>query len=155
MSISIIAAMTKARVIGKDNKLPWHIPEDLQHFKKITMGKTIVIGRKTFDSMNRKLLPGRKTVVLTRDKDLIADGFSICHSVQDVLQLVDGNEEIMIVGGAYVYEQFLPLAKKMYLSIVPGNYEGDVFFPEYDEGGWVLVDEQVKKRFVVRVLERG
>ena len=171
MKISIIVAMTKDKVIGQGNKLPWHIPEDLQHFKAITMGKPMIMGRGTFDSMGRRPLPGRKTIILTRDRNFSDVGLHsshpYCHpraggdpgyivvdSIEKALLAAGDATEIMIVGGANIYKQFLPMAEKMYLSIIHKNYAGDIFFPEYDTTQWRVVAEEVKTDFTVQILEK-
>lgn len=152
-TISLIAAMSKNRVIGLNNAMPWHIPEELQHFKQITMGKPMIMGRKTFDSIGRRLLPGRKTIVLTTDQDLVGDGFTVAHSVTEALQAAGAVDEVMVVGGAGIYKQFLPLAQRLYLSIIPQEYTGDAFFPEFDQSQWRLVSEQQNPKFTVQVFE--
>ena len=105
--ISMVAAMSKNRVIGLNNSMPWHIPEELQHFKTVTMGKPIIMGRKTFDAIGRRLLPGRKTIVLTRDKDLSGEKFTVVHSIAAALDAAGDVPEVMIVGGAGIYKEFL------------------------------------------------
>lgn len=152
--ISLIAAMSQNRVIGANNKLPWYIPEELQHFKSVTMGKPLIMGRKTFDSIGRRLLPGRKTIILSRDKDLQGEGFTVVHSVQDALQAAGNVAEIMIVGGAGIYQEFLPLAQRIYLTVIPQDYAGDAYFPQLDETKWHLREEQQNEKFTVKILER-
>lgn len=170
MKISIIAAMTKDRVIGQGNKMPWNIPEELQHFKAITMGKPMIMGRTTFDSIGRRLLPGRKTIILSREtkniefvipaQDVIQDPFIVdskpyfANSIDNALHLAGNAAEVMIVGGANIYKQFLPIANKMYLSIIHKDYPGEVFFPEYDESKWQAVAEEIKTEFTVTILEK-
>lgn len=123
--ISMIVAMSKNNVIGKDNQLIWNIPEDLSYFKKKTMGKTIVMGRKTYDSIG-KALPGRNNVVLTRNKDFSADNVRVIHNIEDVFEM--GN--CMIIGGDSLYKAFLPYADVLYVTKIDKEYEGDSFFPE-------------------------
>ena len=153
MQISIIAAMTCNRTIGNANKLPWHIPEELQHFRAMTMGKPMIMGRATFDSMGRRLLPGRQTIVLSR-QPMAGTGFIVADSVAAALHAAGDAAEVMVVGGSTIYQQFLPHADKMYLSVIAGDYPGDAFFPEYDPADWRLVSEEQKPLFVVRWLER-
>lgn len=153
-TISLVAAMSKNRVIGINNDMPWHIPEELQHFKKITMGKPMIMGRKTFDSIGRRLLPGRKTIVLTRETDLVGNGFTVVHSVDEALQAAGDAPEIMIVGGAGIYKEFLPLAKRLYLSVISQEYIGDAFFPEFDKTQWHLVSEDHHPKFTVQIYEQ-
>lgn len=151
--ISIIAAMSKNRVIGVDNKLPWSIPEELQHFKQLTMGKPMIMGRKTFDSIGRRLLPGRKTIVLTRDNDLQGDGFVVANSIDTALHAAGDVPEVMIVGGAGVYKEFLPLCDRIYLSVIPLQLSGDAYFPELDAMQWSLKEEQEYPKFTVQIFE--
>lgn len=152
--ISIITAMSSNRVIGINNKLPWHIPEELQHFKQITMGKPIIMGRKTFESIGRRVLPGRRTIVMTQGYDLVGDGFMVVNSVADALQAVSDDSEVMVVGGAGIYQEFLPLAQKLYLSIIPQEYTGDAFFPEIDMSKWQLISAQDNNKFTVQIFNR-
>lgn len=152
--ISLVAAMSENRVIGMNNTLPWRIPEELQNFKQITMGKPMIMGRKTFDSIGRRLLPGRKTIVLTRDNDLSGDGYTVAHSVSEALQAAGAVPEVMIVGGAGVYKEFLPLAKRIYLSVIPQEYAGDAFFPDLDQSIWHLVTEHEHPKFTVKIFEQ-
>nr|AIA18031.1 Dihydrofolate reductase [uncultured bacterium] len=151
--ISLVAALSANRVIGKDNAMPWHIPEELQLFKSITMGKPIIMGRKTFDAIGRRLLPGRSTIVLTQDQNLHGAGFEIAHSVEEALRLAGDVPEVMVVGGAGIYAQFLPLAHRMYLSFIPQQYDGDAFFPEFAAEEWRKVSEQEHGKFTAVVLE--
>jgi dihydrofolate reductase len=135
MKISIIAAMAANRVIGHENRLPWHLPADLGHFKQITMGKPIVMGRKTWESLARAL-PGRSNIVITRDKNYVAEGGKVVHSMEEAMQAAGECEEVMVIGGAEFYLQTLPLADTLYLTLVEGEFEGDAFFPEIDEDEW-------------------
>lgn len=146
--------MSSNRVIGINNKLPWHIPEELQHFKQITMGKPIIMGRKTFESIGRRVLPGRRTIVMTQGYDLVGDGFMVVNSVADALQAVSDDSEVMVVGGAGIYQEFLPLAQKLYLSIIPQEYTGDAFFPEIDMSKWQLISAQDNNKFTVQIFNR-
>lgn len=135
MTISIIAAMTKQGVIGIHNRLPWHLPADLKHFKELTLGKPIVMGRKTFHSIG-KALPGRENIVLTRDKDFRAPAIGVVHSVEEVLMLNNPNTELMVIGGDEIYKQFLPHTEKLYLTIVDAAIKGDAFFPALNMDEW-------------------
>ena len=152
--ISMVAAMSKNRVIGLNNSMPWHIPEELQHFKTVTMGKPIIMGRKTFDAIGRRLLPGRKTIVITNDKNLIGEKFTVTHSIAEALNAAGEVPEVMVVGGAGIYKEFLPLAKRLYLSVIDQEFNGDAFFPEFDETEWKLISEDINPKFTVRILER-
>ncbi|MDO8513521.1 MAG: dihydrofolate reductase [bacterium] len=130
--ISIIAAVAENLAIGKDNRLLWNIPEDLQHFKKITSGHPVIMGERTYYSIGRPL-PNRTNIVLTDKKDLEIDGVSICHSIEEAVEIAKraDKEEIFFIGGGMVYKQALPIADKLYLTIVEGEFEADTFFPEY------------------------
>ncbi len=133
--INIIAAMAKNRVIGKDNKLPWHISDDLKNFKKLTSGNVVIMGRKTFESIG-KPLPNRVNIVISSSM-LETDGIIVCHDIPSALEKARSyNKEIFIIGGATIYQQTIPWADRMYLSYVKGDYDGDAFFPQYDESQW-------------------
>ncbi|WP_416731755.1 dihydrofolate reductase [Fictibacillus sp. JL2B1089] len=135
MNFSMIAAMDENRVIGKDNDLPWRLPRDWQYVQKITMGKTIVLGRKNFESIG-KALPGRKNVVLTRKRDYSPENCLIVHSIDEVLQTCRGDEEVFIFGGEEIYMQFMPMTTKLYLTKIHHAFEGDTYFPEINERDW-------------------
>lgn len=152
MIISMIAAMSENRVIGKDNKLPWHIPDDLKHFKNTTLGKPVIMGRKTFESMGSKPLPNRLNIVLTQDKHFQAVGCIVVHSIDQALEAAKSAPEVMIIGGQKIYQQFLPLAARLYLSIVHRTVEGDTFFPELNEADWELSHEIPGDEFTIQVL---
>ena len=129
--ISIIVATGALGEIGKDNKLLWDIPEDLAHFKRTTLGKAIVMGRKTYESIGRPL-KGRDTIVLTSDPNYPREGIQVVGSIEEVLELNSHGNEIMICGGAEIYEQFLPYTDRIYLTKVYKEYEADTYFPEVD-----------------------
>jgi dihydrofolate reductase len=133
--ISIIVAMARNGVIGCGNRLPWHLPADLQHFKSLTMGKPIVMGRKTWESLPG-LLPGRRHIVVTSSPDYQAPGGEIAHSVEGALEGLEGDPEIMIVGGSQFYAEMLPRADRLYLTLVDADVEGDVYFPKIDWSEW-------------------
>jgi dihydrofolate reductase len=133
--LSIIVAMAKNRTIGVNNTLPWRCPEDLKHFKALTMGHHMIMGRKTFDSIG-KPLPGRTTVVVTRDKGLKIEGCLIAHSLQEAIKLCAGDAEAFIVGGADIYSQSLQLADMLYITEIQQDVEGDAHFPEFDQKLW-------------------
>jgi dihydrofolate reductase len=135
MKISIIVAMGDNRVIGNDNRLPWHLPADLKHFKATTMGKPIIMGRKTWESIGRPL-PGRTNIVVTRDMHYTADGCSVVHSLDAALVAAAGHDEVMVIGGAEFYRQVLPEASTLYLTLIHDEFEGDVFFPALVTGEW-------------------
>ncbi len=132
--LSIIVATDQNNLIGKDNNMPWHIPADLKRFKAITTGHTIIMGRKTYDSLPKKPLPNRHHVVLTRQKGLYLKGCEILHSTQEVVErygTID-NEEVFIIGGGNIYKSLLPYTQKIYLTQVHAAFEGDTFFPPLD-----------------------
>lgn len=135
--ISLIVAMTPEGVIGRDNDLPWRIPADLKHFKAMTMGKSMIMGRRNFESIGRPL-PGRTSIILTRDPDYRAEGCRVVHSVDDAISAAEG-PEIMVIGGAEIYRLFLPLASTIYLTRVHADVPGDVHFPTVDWSQWRLV----------------
>lgn len=135
MSISIISAIASNGAIGKKNSLPWYLPADLKHFKEKTTGKTIVMGLNTFKSIG-KPLPNRKNVVLTTDTSFQFEGITVAHSIEEVLEMTKNDEEVMICGGASVYKQFLPLAEKLYLTYIHHDFEGDIFFPDFNKDEW-------------------
>ncbi|MBM3250707.1 MAG: dihydrofolate reductase [Candidatus Nealsonbacteria bacterium] len=133
--ISIIVAMGNGQVIGINNNLPWNLPADMEHFKKLTRGKPIIMGQKTFESIG-KPLPGRRNIILTLDKNYQAPGCLVVYSIEEALEKTREFEEVMICGGASVYSQFIPLADRMYLTLIEGDFEGDAFFPEFDRSEW-------------------
>ncbi|MEO8401905.1 MAG: dihydrofolate reductase [Gammaproteobacteria bacterium] len=139
MHISAIVAMSTNRVIGKDNQLLWHLPADLQHFKSVTMGKPILMGRKTFQSIGRAL-PGRCNVVITRDPDFQACGCVVANSIETALAAVEYSNEVFIIGGALLYEQMLPLTQRIYMTIVDHEFTGDAYFPMLDMQEWSEID---------------
>jgi dihydrofolate reductase len=147
MMISMIAAMDENRLIGADNAMPWHLPADFKHFKQVTMAKPIIMGRKTFESIGRPL-PGRKNIVLTRG-EFNHDGVVTVHSIDDALceagQALDAGDEtaeIMIIGGANLYQQMLDKADKLYLTHVKTTCKGDSWFPEIDMSEWEIISQQ-------------
>jgi dihydrofolate reductase len=137
--ITLIAACSENRVIGKNGTLIWHIPEDLKRFKKLTSGHIIVMGRKTFESIG-KALPGRTNIILTRDKNFKADGCLVYNKISDILELFEKNN-IFVIGGGEIYKQFLNKADRIELTLIHKSFEGDTFFPEL-ENHWQVVDCQ-------------
>ncbi len=137
--ISIIAAMDKKGLIGKKDKLPWNISEDLQYFKEKTMGKYVIMGEKTFSSMEKDL-PGRKLIILSQ-KEKSFPSVQMASSIKEALSLAKEGE-VMIAGGASVYKQFLQIANRMYLTIINKEFEGDVYFPEIEKKEWELKEEK-------------
>ena len=139
--ISLIAALGKNRVIGNENKLIWNIPEDMKHFRQLTSGKSIIMGRKTFESIG-KPLPNRTNIIITRDKTYRADGCVVVHSSEEALSAAKGSEEIMVIGGAQIYAEFLPRAHRMYLTLIDHDFEGDAYFPKYNDGKWKIIHKE-------------
>lgn len=133
--LSVIVAMAKNGVIGAGGRIPWHLPDELQLFKRVTLGHTIVMGRKTFESIGR-LLPGRKTVIVTRQRDYAVPGALVAHSVCEAVASCAGQSEIFVIGGAELYRETLPVAKRLYLTTVDAEPEGDTFMPELDWDQW-------------------
>lgn len=133
--LSIIVAVANHRVIGINNTLPWHLPEDLKRFRALTTGHHIIMGRKTYESLGR-LLPGRTTVIVTRNQAYQVDGALIAHSLQSALELCKNDDEVFLIGGAELYQDGLKLADKLYLTEVDLTVDGDAFFPEYDMNLW-------------------
>lgn len=141
MIIAAIVAMSENRVIGKDNKMPWHLPADLRHFKRITWNKPILLGRKTWKSIGRAL-PGRTNVVITRDVDFQAEGCLVVNSIEAALAAVSNDNEIFIIGGATLYAQMLPRIERLYMTLIHAQFEGDTFFPEIDLAEWREVSRE-------------
>lgn len=135
MIISIIAAMADNRVIGIENRLPWNLPADMKWFRQQTIGKAVLMGRKTFDSIG-KPLPNRRNIVVTRDPGLKIEGCDVVSTIEDALQLCADENEVMIIGGASFYAQMLPRAQRLYLTLVHTEVEGDAWFPEIDFNQW-------------------
>ena len=148
MKLSLIVAVSRNGVIGVDNKLPWHLPEDLKYFKSVTMGKPLVMGRKTYDSIGRPL-PGRTNIVVTRDPKWQAAGVEVAQSLEAALEVGRnacvkvGADEIMVIGGEQIYRMTLPAADRLYLTQVDADVEGDAFFPDVDFSEWKQVAEQL------------
>ena len=143
-NVWIIAAVSENNVIGHGNALPWRIPEDLARFKALTLGNTLIMGRKTFESIGRPL-PRRTTVVLTRRKGFAAAGVLVAHDPEEALSLVKG-PAAFVAGGADVYRLFLPFASKLFLTRVHGVYDGDTYFPPFDADQWSLVSSEPSSR---------
>jgi dihydrofolate reductase len=164
MKISLIVAVSRNGVIGIDNQLPWHLPEDLKYFKSVTMGKPIIMGRKTFDSIGRPL-PGRTNIVITRNSSWQVEGVEVAQTLAQAMTLGKlacaqaDVDEVMVIGGEQIYRMTLPAADRLYLTEVQAEVEGDATFPEFDAKDWQQVSEQLPEvtdthpyRFIV--LER-
>jgi dihydrofolate reductase len=139
--ITLIVAVADSGVIGRDNTLPWHLPEDLKRFKRLTLGKPIVMGRKTFESIG-KPLPGRLNIVVTRDANYRREGVTIVHDVDAAVRVAGAVPEIMIIGGSDLFRLFLPRAGRIQLTRVHGDIDGDVRWPALDEREWVVVERE-------------
>lgn len=144
MIISLIAAMDHNRLIGNQNQLPWHLPADFAHFKTVTMGKPVIMGRKTYDSIG-KPLPGRKNIVLSRDAETAFDGVECFTRFEDALAAVPDAEEVMVIGGSTIYKMLLPETQRMYLTYVDGDFSGDAWFPEFEQSEWLKVESVSRK----------
>lgn len=134
-SLSLIVAMDENRLIGRNNSLPWHLPADLAYFRRTTMGKPVVMGRKTFESIG-KPLAGRRNIVITRNADFFAPGCEIADSIESATSLVDENDEVMLIGGASLYQQTIERATQLYITRIHHSFEGDTWFPEFDMSDW-------------------
>lgn len=147
MKLAIIVAQAKNRVIGINNKLPWHLPEDLRYFKQVTMAKPIIMGRNTFESIGRPL-PGRTNIVISRQENYAPANVKVVSSLEDAIDLaesiclIDGAEEAMVIGGAQIYTQALEKADRLYLTEVDAEIEGDAWFPEFQRENWQEVGRE-------------
>ncbi len=141
MKMYIIAAIANNNVIGSENRLIWHLPADLKHFRKLTMGHTLIMGRKTFESIG-KPLKGRKTIVVTSRKDYDAQGEQVAHNIKEAIRMAKGEKEVFVTGGSDIYEQTIDLyhTRRMYITRIFANFEGDAFFPDIDPEKWELID---------------
>ncbi|MCX6816080.1 MAG: type 3 dihydrofolate reductase [Candidatus Aenigmarchaeota archaeon] len=143
MIISIIVALGKNNVIGSDNKLPWRLKADMKKFVSLTTGKPVIMGRKTFESIGRPL-KNRTNIILTRTDYAVEDAV-VVSSIDEALKAAHGSEEVMIIGGASIYEQFLPLADRLYITYVDCNADGDAFFPDFNKDEWNQVSREEHK----------
>lgn len=150
--MSIIVAMAKNRTIGINNTLPWRCPEDLKHFKALTMGHHMIMGRKTFESIG-KPLPGRTTVVVTRDRELNIEGCLVAHSLPDALAACSNDSQIFIVGGAEIYAQAMPLVDTLYITEIQQDVTGDAHFPHVDKSAWLEVAREIRHQETPQALE--
>lgn len=144
MIISLIAAMGENRVIGVEGRLPWHLPSDFRFFKATTLGHDVVMGRKTFESMGKALV-GRHNIVVSRNPNLRLPDADVASSLEAALKLADPASEVFIAGGAEIYRLALPIADRIYMTIIHAEFEGDTFFPEFPESEWVEVEERTVK----------
>jgi dihydrofolate reductase len=157
--LSMIVAMGENRVIGVENRLPWHIPEDLKRFKQITKGHPIIMGRKTFESIG-KPLPGRTNIVITRNKEYRAEGIISCSSLKEAMEWAakaPGSEEIFVIGGAEIFKSCLDNADRIYLTLVKWPFDGDTYLPDFNEAAFQIIqEEELSKNPVatLKILER-
>jgi dihydrofolate reductase len=159
--ISFVVAVARNGVIGREGGLPWHISSDLKRFKEITMGKPVIMGRKTWDSLPRKPLPGRRNIVITRQPRFLAEGADVVATAEEALNLCAGAPEVAVIGGGEVYRLFWPMVDRLYLTEVDLEVEGDTHFPALDPAEWREVAREVHPRserdsasFTLRVLDR-
>lgn len=151
--ISIIAAMTRKRVIGKSNRLPWRIKEEMDNFRKLTIGNVVVMGRKTFESIG-KPLADRKNIIISRT-GIDAEGIDVCPTIDEGLKKAEKyGKEIFIIGGASIYEQTISIADKMYISYIKREYEGDAYFPEFNQKEWDIERKEDYNEFELVVYRR-
>jgi len=141
VTVALVAAMDRNRLIGVDNQLPWRLPADMRHFRKITLGHAVLMGRLTWESLG-KPLPDRLNLVLSRG-DLSLEGARQVTSIEQAITLADG-QELMVIGGAQVYRAALPLAQRLYLTYVEAEFSGDTWFPEWEENDWLVVEEELR-----------
>jgi len=141
MNISLIVAASRNHVIGLNGDLPWHLSEDLKRFKAITLGKPVIMGRATYDSIGQAL-PGRQNIVMSQQSGFVADDCVVVSSVDQAIERVNRAAESMVIGGGKIYELFLPLANKIYFTKVDADIEGDTFFPALDEDEWSIVESE-------------
>lgn len=141
--LSIIVAKAKNNIIGKDNKLVWHLPEDLRHFKELTTGHKIIMGRKTFESLGR-VLPERKHIIFSQNPDFKVkdENVEVVHSLLQIQELIEGEEEAFVIGGAMIYNFLMPYVKKMYVTQIDQEFEGDTFFPVISENVWKEISRE-------------
>jgi dihydrofolate reductase len=160
MRLSIIVAMDDNHLIGKDNGLPWHLPADLAFFKKVTTGHSIVMGRKTYDSIGRPL-PNRRNIVITRSVDVSIEGCEVFNSIDDALDSSKEEKEVLVIGGANLCQQVLARVDRLYITHIEGAFEGDTYFPDYDADDWREIsceshtpDEKNPHHYHFKILER-
>ena len=140
--ISIIAALARNRIIGRGNAMPWRLPEDLKRFKRLTIGHAVIMGRKTFESIGTPLT-GRNNIVITRSGDWSRAGCIVVNSLEAALAAIRGPEEAFVIGGAQIYALAMPLARRLYLTEIERDFEGDAFFPEFDRSQWREVSREL------------
>jgi dihydrofolate reductase len=152
-NVAMIAAVGRNGVIGDGDRMPWHLPEDLQHFKAATLGHTMIMGRRTFDAIGR-VLPGRRTIVITRQRDWHHAGVETAHSLPDALFLAGPGDEVFVVGGGQVYAEAMPYASRLVITHVDQAPEGSVTFPDIDEHVWQATAREPHDGFAIVTYER-
>ncbi len=153
--MTLIAAMTARRVIGKDGRMPWHIPEESKRFRKLTTGNVVVMGRKTFASIGGRPLRNRTNIVISRTLPTETDGVTVCRTLDEGLERAAAfGKEVFVMGGAEIYRQTLPRAGRMCLSLIKKDYDGDEYFPAFDENDWAVTRAEDHPDFVFTVYER-
>jgi dihydrofolate reductase len=138
-TLSLIAAQARNRVIGRDNTMPWHLPADLKHFKALTMGRPVIMGRKTFESILATLgkpLPGRSNIIISRNRQFTAGGCTVVGSLEQAIASCGTAEEAFVIGGGEIYRQALPLAQRLHLTEIDAEFAGDATFPDFDKAQW-------------------
>ena len=161
MTLTAIAAVAQNGIIGNNNDLIWHLPDDLKHFKQLTKGHTIIMGRKTWESIGSRPLPNRDHVVITRNFDYEAEGAEVVTTIDEALELARNDDQPFIVGGAEIYKLALPFVKKMEITLVHQDFVGDTWFPDFDDSQWKetgseyhQADDKHKWAFTFKTLER-
>jgi dihydrofolate reductase len=160
MIVTMVVAIGENNAIGKNNELLWYLPKDLRHFKTITSGHTVIMGRKTYESVG-KPLPKRRNIIITRNREFAVEGAEVVHTIEDALKLCKADEEVFIIGGAEIYKMAMQHTDKIYLTVVHENFEADAFFPEIDKNLWVETasethspDDKNNLSFTFSTLER-
>ncbi|MEH7224390.1 dihydrofolate reductase [Bacillus sp. JJ1566] len=140
--ISLLVAMDKNQLIGRDNDLPWRLPADLAYFKRVTMGHPIIMGRKTYDSIGRPL-PGRENIIVTRDTSYTAEGCKVIHSIDEIVKMNEEiDQELFVIGGAEIFKAILPYSDRLYITEIEEEFEGDTYFPAFDKSLWKIISEE-------------
>jgi len=142
MKVSLIAALAENRTIGRDNRIPWHLPLDLRWFQRWTLGHTVILGRRTFESIGSRPLPGRRTIVVSRREGYAPEGAEAAPSVEEALGLAEGDGEVFVAGGQEIYRAALPRASRLYLTRIHQEFPGDAFFPPFDESEFEVVERE-------------
>jgi dihydrofolate reductase len=141
--ISLIVAMAQNRAIGINNKMPWHLSADLKRFKKLTSGHSVIMGRKTFESLPNGSLPNRRNIIISESLNPVPEGCEKAESIAEALKLTNQEQEVFVIGGGSIYEQFLPLADKLYLTVIESDFEADTYFPFINFKDWELTEMEV------------